>query len=359
MDYGGRFKAKILIIGRTLSFGGTSRYTTNLIRELEKNKEVDFDFINLKSYYDLPGKYLKRLNLIRKFPQEIDIGKYDLIHFLQLDYSVYGMLRRLKKNTKRPKIIKTSHGMAKREENYKGLAGRFIQKPLISYIQKYVQKNADAMIYVSDEQREYFIKDFKLDRAKTYVVYLASSFESYKGDLHDLLANKERSILFVGRIERRKRIEEIFEVAKLMPDWQFKITGHVDDEGYYRELLKTRPENALFLTNISDEEIVAAYRKAKYFISFSKWENCPVTYLESVSQGTPVIAYSMPIHKMIENGCGYRVLTPSECVAKIEELEAVYDSIIEKTVSTSSLFTWEKTASETVWIYKDVLGIRE
>ena len=344
-----------MVVGKTLSLGGTSRYTRNLIQGLERSKELDFDFVNLKSYYDRPGKYLKRIALVRSFPKEIDFDKYDLVHFLQLDFSLYGVLRRLKNRVKRPKIIKTSHGLARWEENYKGVAGRLVLKPVMVYIQRYVQKNVDAVIYVSDDQRDFFIKEYNLDRAKTYVVYLASSFETYGGGLQNLMGNKEKSILFVGRVERRKRIELFFDLARLMPDWQFKVTGHVDDYAYYRELQKIKPANTEFLTEASDDEIVAAYRKAKFFVSFSKWENCPVTYLESISQGTPVIAYSMPILKMIENGCGFRVQTPAECVGKIEELETKYDSVVEKAISTSRLFSWEKTAAETLQIYKDLL----
>ena len=346
---------KILIIGKTLSPGGTSRYTTNLIRNLRKSQELDFDFINLKRFYDLPGKYMKRLNLILKFPKEIDYDKYDLIHFLQIDYSLYGILRSLKKRVKRVKIIKTSHGIAKREEIYNGFTGRLVLKPLRCHIQEYVQKNVDAIIYVSDDQREFFVTEFKLNRTKTYVVYLASSFETYRGVTDDLIKNKENMILFVGRVERRKRIEKIFEVAMLMPDLQFKVIGHVDDYPYYHELQRLKPGNAEFLIDIPDDELTATYEKAKYFISFSKWENCPITYLESISQGTPVIAYSMPIRKMIENGCGYRVQTPTECVTKIRELEKDYDSVVEKTLSTARLFSWEKTAAETLQVYKDVL----
>ena len=347
---------KVLLIGKTLSLGGTSRYTNNLIRAFNEYPELDFEFINLKEYYDLPGKYMKRLNLIRKFPKEIDFDKYDLVHFLQLDYSLYGTLRFLKKRTRRPIILKTSHGTSRLEEYYQGFIQRHIMKPFNCYIQRYVQRNVDAVIYVSDEQRDFVIKEYNLDRSKTYVVYLSSNFETYQGNIKNLINNKEKVILFVGRVEKRKRIELFCELAKLMPHWRFKVVGHVDDQDYYGQIQKLKPENMDFLVNISDDELVDAYRRAKYFVSFSKWENCPVSYLESISQGTPVIAYSMPIHKMIENDCGYRIQSPNEAANKIRELEQKYDSIVENAINTSQMFSWEKTARETMKIYKKLLN---
>ncbi|MEJ2103801.1 MAG: glycosyltransferase family 4 protein, partial [Ignavibacteriaceae bacterium] len=269
-----------------MSTGGTSRYTTNLIQSLKDFEELDFDFINLQSYYELPGKYMKRLNLIRKFPKEIDFSKYDLVHFLELDYSIYGTLRHLRKRNQRVKVIKTSHGYAKKEEIYSGIIGRLVLKPITSYIQKHVQRNVDAVIYVSDDQREFFINEYNLDRDKTYVVYLASSFSTYNGDIQNLIKKKDKMILFVGRVERRKRIEMLFEVANLMSDWKFKVIGHINDDAYYSKLQEMKPENVQFLVDVGDDELLTTYQKAKYFVSFSKWENCPVTYLESISQGT-------------------------------------------------------------------------
>ena len=349
---------KILIVGKTSDLGGTARYTKKLIRNLENDQDLDFDFIDLKVFYDLPGKYLKRLNLIRNFHKQIDFSKYDLVHFLQLDYSIYGTLRHLKGRIKKPAIIKTSHGMAKREEAYRGIIGRLLLKPVTSYMQKYVQKNVDAVIYVSDDQKEDFIKEYELDITKTFVVYLSSSFETYNGDLKNLLDSKEKVVLFVGRVERRKRLELICELGKLMPDWRFKVVGHVDDQKYYNQIQKLKTENMEFLVDISDNELVNAYQKAKYFVSFSKWENCPVSYLESISQGTPVIAFSMPIHKLIENGCGYHVQNPKDAANKINDLEKNYASIVKNALDTSQMFSWDKTGTETIQIYKNVINSR-
>ncbi len=300
---------------------------------------------------------MKRVNLIRQFPKEIDFDGYDLIHFLQLDYSLYGILRFFRKKLRRTRIIKTSHGTSRLEEYHKGFIQRYIQKPINRYIQKYVQKHVDAVIYVSDDQRDFAIKEYCLDREKTFVVYLASNFETYTGNKKNLINNKEKVILFVGRIERRKRIEKIIEMAELLPNWHFKVIGHLDDHKYYQQIHRLIPENLELLTNIGDKELLDEYQKAKYFVSFSKWENCPISYLESISQGTPVLAYSMPLHILIENGCGYRVQTPLEAVEKINELDKEYESIIEKTISTSRLFSWEKTAKETLKVYEKVLKI--
>ena len=62
------------------------------------------------------------------------------------------------------------------------------------------------------------------------------------------------------------------------------------------------------------------------------------------------------IRKMIENGCGYKIQTPTDCLAKIKELNGTYDLLVENALSTSRLFSWEKTAAETLRVYKEVLN---
>lgn len=346
---------RILLIGKTVSPGGTTRYVNHLVQSL-KTQKLDFDFIDLKRFYNLSGKYMKRLDLIRKFPLDIKYDDYDLIHYLEFDYSLYGMLRHLRKKKRRPKIIKTSHGMFKREQIFTDFLGKHVARPFLCYSQRYVQQNADGVIYVSDEERELFLREYKLDIAKTYVVYLASTFETYKDKIQRLIENKENTILFVGRIERRKRVEKIFEVATLMPNTKFKIVGHISDFEYYDNLRKIKPTNVEVVIDLSDNELQSTYQRAKYFISFSQWESCPVTYLESISQGTPVVAYSMPIWKMEEGGCGYRVSSSADCVAMIKKLENRYASIAEKALSTANLFSWERVAKETIQVYEDILS---
>ena len=90
--------------------------------------------------------------------------------------------------------------------------------------------------------------------------------------------------------------------------------------------------------------------------SFLACSNCPVSYLESISQGTPVLGFSMPIQLLINNGVGFKTRTPADCVAKIRELENNYNSSVKKAINTAQLFSWKKTASETIKVYKDILG---
>lgn len=72
--------------------------------------------------------------------------------------------------------------------------------------------------------------------------------------------------------------------------------------------------------NIND--LVLAYQNTKVFINTSSWSDCPMSVLEAMSVGCPVITTPCgSIQSFIENGFnGYIVNTPEEMNEKIKEL---------------------------------------
>jgi len=342
---------RILLVGGGSEVGGAARYARNLVDNLSKRSDVEFEFMDLKGAYERRGKIRKAIELICKLPKRIEYKRFDLIHYLEFNLSLYGVVKYVRIKNSRVRIIKTCHGMRRMEKHYRGLMEKGPLRAFESIVQKYVQRNIDGVIYVSDGQRDSFVDAYALDKSKTYVVYLASGLKRYDGTVDSLIGNKETSIIFVGRIERRKRVEKFLELASLLPDRDFKVIGPVVDRGYYNQLLKSKPENARFLLDVSDDELVQHYRRARYFVSFSEWENCPLTYLESISQGTPVIGYSMPVKAMVDGGCGYEVRSASECVNRIGLLEKDYESTVRKALEASKQFSWDKVVQETVEVY--------
>ncbi len=348
---------KILLIGKTLGIGGTKRYTEGFVDYLKTTGKVNFDFINLKKIYEDPSPSIKKiLKLFHEFPKQVNYDKYDLIHYLQGDLSLYGMLRYLKKKKHSIKLIETSHGIAKREEIYPGFKGFIFRRLWGPHSQNYTLKNLDAIICVSDFAKDLFLKEFQLDTRKLYVVYLASGLKLHNEGAKSLTNAKRNEIVFVGRFDRRKRIEKVMELARVLPDYQFNILGRITDPGYYREVLKKTPHNVSVKTNLSDAQITQNYRTARFFVSFSKWEFCPVTYLEAISLGTPVLAYCQPIKKLVENGCGFEVKTVPQCVNVIRHLEEKYDQLVCKALETSKSFSWKNTVERTLEIYERVLN---
>lgn len=116
----------------------------------------------------------------------------------------------------------------------------------------------------------------------------------------------ELTVLFVGRLEKRKGIQDLFEaipqVLKQVPQARFVIAG--SDNSYWDGFLKRTGLDYVtyfqrhyaavapyvkFLGNVSDEELQQLYAACDLFVAPSLYESFGLIYLEAMNYGKPVI----------------------------------------------------------------------
>lgn len=110
---------------------------------------------------------------------------------------------------------------------------------------------------------------------------------------------KELYILFFGRLSEEKGIRIFLDVCRHFSDYNFKIAGSGPLEKECTGL-----KNVEYLGLQTGEQLKAIVAKAQLVIYPSIcYENCPLSILEAVSLGTPVIASSRGGSKeLLENG---------------------------------------------------------
>lgn len=113
-------------------------------------------------------------------------------------------------------------------------------------------------------------------------------------------AGAQPTLLFVGRLVRRKGVDRLLEaLATLGPrPWRLEVVGF----GPEREVLEAQAAGlgiagrVEFLGRVSDEELVAAYRRAAAFVlpatvdQRADTEGLGVVLLEAMAYGVPVVA---------------------------------------------------------------------
>jgi glycosyltransferase involved in cell wall biosynthesis len=116
-----------------------------------------------------------------------------------------------------------------------------------------------------------------------------------------------RSLLFVGRLERRKGIHVLMDALPQLlerhQDWQCDIVGNtavpaapgVTFEALFRERHANAPwmDRVLFHGAVSDEELQTFYRSADLFVAPSLFESFGLIYLEAMQYGVPVVGCSV------------------------------------------------------------------
>ena len=103
------------------------------------------------------------------------------------------------------------------------------------------------------------------------------------------LRNKLKNIVFVGNLNKRKRVGEFLELAKKFPNINFNIIG----DGIDRKLLEDKAtKNVTFLGYLNQQEIASKFNEMDLHVLHSISEGFPKVILETAAAGIPSIVYS-------------------------------------------------------------------
>lgn len=196
--------------------------------------------------------------------------------------------------------------------------------------------------------------------------------------LKETIANRRRLgiedefILFVGTIEPRKNLltlvrafEEILRHTPQRP--QLVIAGR---EGWLSDDLHSFIERSavkdrlLFTGYLPEEDLAALYSSCSLCVYPSLYEGFGLPPLEAMACGAPVITSNIPT--IVETvAAAARLVAPTDTSALAAAIiELLNDKAERSRLSAAGLeraaqFSWEKTASQTMEVYREALKRRE
>ena len=144
-------------------------------------------------------------------------------------------------------------------------------------------------------------------------------------------------IAFAGRLSKEKGIDILAEAAKRLPEYRFCIAGGGPDG----ECLENIP-NVTMMGFLTGEKLVRFMANAKVMIVPSVWyENCPLSILEALSMGVPVITVnSGGMAELVDDG-------KTGTLASAADVQSIVDAI-EKTVGNAEYYATVKSNCATV-----------
>lgn len=233
----------------------------------------------------------------------------------------------------------------------------------------------NRIICVSESTRNDLISITKIDKEKCSVIPLGKSgFFNPNYSLSEINVVKEKYnikndyFLFIGTIEPRKNIATLIKVfnefLKLNCEYSLVIAGKKG--WYFDEIFRlidryNISDKIIFTGYVSEEETPILLNGCKIFIYPSLYEGFGIPVLEALSCGIPTITGN--ISSMPEVAGDAAILVDPENENEI--LNAInslltdtnlYNSLKQKSILQSERFSWEKTALETLKLYKSVVG---
>ncbi len=258
-------------------------------------------------------------------------GKYDLIHYTVFKPFTFSIPLKKEAN----KVVLTIHDLIPLiyPKHYPG----GVKGGLIFLIQKYlIKKNVDAIITISETSKKDICRFIGVDPSIVHVIYLAPKKVFTPITDHRSLSTVQKRYnlpkvfaLYVGDVNYNKNIPGLIEMCK-HSNIPLVIVGKqakdIENQNLdHPELIHLKGldwSNVIRLGFVPDDDLVAIYNLADVYIQPSFYEGFALPVLEAKACGTWVIATKIQAH--------------------VEILDSKRD------------YSWEKTARETLEVYKHV-----
>ena len=358
---------------------GIGRYTRVLAEQLptlmspeDSLKLFYFDFkgkgeqpsslssnVSVKRFRLCPGAIMQKLWSYCSFPSfDMLAGDADIYHFTNF----------LSRPVNKGKVVATIHDMSFLRYP------EFTEEKNLAYLTRGIKKTidaTDAIITVSKfsaEEIEYF---FPSAKGKTFYSHLGIAQNFSPSSVEEIKAVRQKYklerpyIITVGTIEPRKNhlllVDAFEQIAAQGID--LVVVGGI---GWKSDKIMERLTTSKFtsqihiLNHLGDGELPALYSGATIFALPSYYEGFGFPPLEAMGCGVPVVSAPGGSLQEVIGDAGIIVETYNADAWAKELTRAITDtelrkSLINKGLSHIKKFTWDKTVSDTLNIYKNLL----
>ncbi|HYV33389.1 MAG TPA: glycosyltransferase family 1 protein [Candidatus Limnocylindria bacterium] len=234
-------------------------------------------------------------------------------------------------------------------------------------------QKASRIITVSAASKKDISVILNVPADKIEVVYEGSSIKTEISEekVKEVKARyilKRPYFLFVGVMERKKNLVNLTRgfdafLQKYGADMDLVIVGKSDS--HYPEIkhkaLDIKHSNRLVFTGqIEDYELEALYKGAYAFASASLHEGFGLPGVEALAFGLPLLVSNISVFNEIYDNAAiyFNPLDPEDIAAKMNLLvrdAQFYKQLQIKSFERSQNFDWDKTAQETLEIYKSAI----
>jgi glycosyltransferase involved in cell wall biosynthesis len=236
-------------------------------------------------------------------------------------------------------------------------------------------KRADHILADSYSTKADLISLLGVDSEKITVVHLAAGPTFHPlpdAVIRRIAARYELApgfLLHVGTLEPRKNLLGLFQAYRLLLDMGMTDAplvlvggrGWMHDEIFERAEALDLLRSVRFLHSVPDQDLPGLYNAAGVLAMPSFYEGFGLPALEAMSCGTPVVVSDRASLPEVVGEAGL-LIDPEDSeelahsLARVLAEQPLREGMRERGLAQAARFTWERTAQETLTVYRKVLN---
>ncbi len=295
---------------------------------------------------------------IEIFNPTIKVKDFDIVTTFKPQYGNYDIFLDAKKN----KLKTVTHVIQELPDSYLNyLAKKFSSKLpfFISNLQRQIIEKSDALIALSDLEKNNLLKRFSIDQNKIHIVPNAINSSIFLKPKSNIFLKKydiqSPYVLSVGRIEPNKNQLSIALALKNM-GIDLILIGERVDEIYSKKIEEFSFVKIIEDINYSSEELISAYKNSSLFILASFKEISPNTVIEAALCEVPIVCTknTISISQYFKNSLEY--IDPKSVIditKKVSEVLRIKNKINTKEI-VLNYFSEEKVTEQHLKIYNQL-----
>jgi glycosyltransferase involved in cell wall biosynthesis len=156
-------------------------------------------------------------------------------------------------------------------------------------------RRTSLLICISSVFRDHIVHDYRFPLEKTVVITNPVRLERFTNP--DRAVNEPPVVLVPIRVSVRKGVEDVVEVANVLlargVDARIRVVGGPSIWSDYTKLLDDLPaRNSEYGGRIPPTEMPGEFKRCDVVLLASKYDPCPMSVLEALAAGVPVVATS-------------------------------------------------------------------
>ncbi len=233
---------------------------------------------------------------------------------------------------------------------------------------KWVKKEADMVIAISESTKKDIMEILNIPEQKIKVVYEAAP--------DDVVQIKDRKkidqvkdkykldggfLLSVATLEPRKNLKRIIlafqKIKKDFPLMKLVIAGKSGWDQSLNKIIRQKQSDIVVTGYINRDDLLALYSSASCFVFPSLYEGFGLPILEAMKCGAPVVTSNVSSMPEVAGQAGILVdpLSVEKITQGIKKAIGDKENLIKKGFKQADSFSWEKTAKETLEVYKQAV----